>query len=152
MVVHSSPIMAAFSPARSLHDQRALILDETEDVQAAEDVPAADHINFSDSEEPIASGEGPGKRKLHNVLTVEQRVTIVKWMIKTVEPDGDARIEIKAVKKFPQFLRGSKCENCLSIPPLEKKLLILNRMELFLSEVQGSISLDAVTRYVLKST
>ena len=69
-----------------------------------------------------AGGDGvgghPRKRKLQQVVTISDRVRVMRWMINDALENGEKGINVRTIAKFPSQFRGEYKVSHLSSDPL----------------------------------
>ena len=89
-------------------------------------------------------------RRVQRVLTNSQRSMIVKWMLYTVETEGDKHIASKAVTNFPHLFRGTLNSNLIRASRLWKSRETYTNSEGAVVFRGNSSTLSRVTRNGLK--
>lgn len=113
-MVSGSPILACMERAarRRQEEQNALEQSHLQETQQA--IPSFnDTTADADRSSPPTAASNPSregskeKHKVHHVLTIATRASIVKWMMTEAATNGERHIAAKSIRQFPQFFRSS---------------------------------------------
>lgn len=115
-MLSGSPIVAAFERAAQLRAQRIASTNSNSAslVNGTSASVESDSLAHDATEQEEVQGTMSGtsrKHKLHHVLPIETKRSIVHWMTTEASNNGENRLMSKTVRMFPQFFKGSQSAN-----------------------------------------